>query len=637
MPVLAPLMRLPRQVSHYDAMRALRVSIWAWKFVILLVLCACSSSMNASEAEQAESSSAEQRARSDAEVLVQLEELISEDEARRVALGALDHRLTDSLQAASERFNELNDQLDSARAGLQRDGGAGDAGLSAPSVHEITEAWKAARDEVNELLQRKRAVAQQVGVVENIVAKEKEAVELITMHRIRRSETIPSGEPQPKAEEPSKPAPALPTSPLLLPFTKPAAATSASTAQPTDKLYDPEASEAERAFQKLAMEVELEEHRLRLVEQLIVLVEDDLNLARVTAKAAGDAADQRQVDMLEKRLAGLKHARFPVEASLRAVERRAERARQKLEFLQSPWSPQRMTRWLTSAGPRIAVIAIVLLLLWMLLRRLSRRLAASVITRGSYASEEERMQRVDTVQRAAKSGFSVGFFLLGALVLLPEFGVDITVLLGGAAVVSLAIAFGAQSLIKDYFAGVTILLENQYRVGNVVRINGTAGVVEDMTLRMTTLRDLEGTAHFVPHGQITNVSNLTHGWSRVVLDIRVAYREDVDRVIAVLRELGELMRTDPDFGHMIVDEPEMLGVDHLNPSEVVIRLLVKTRPLKQWPVKREFLRRIKIRFDALQIEFPFPQRAVHHRSFDAPIALVTRAEAEDMHEGEKRA
>jgi small-conductance mechanosensitive channel len=219
---------------------------------------------------------------------------------------------------------------------------------------------------------------------------------------------------------------------------------------------------------------------------------------------------------------------------------------------------------------------------------------------------------------------------------LPEFGVDVTVLVGGAAVFSLAIAFGAQSLVKDYFSGFVILMEDQYRVGNVVEINNKSGLVEDISLRMTTLRDLEGIAHFIPHSQITTVSNLTHGWSRVVLDVSVAYKEDVNRVMEVLLELAREMRKEPQFGPLILDEPEMLGVDAFADSAVVIKFMVRTRPLKQWIVKRELLRRIKIRFDELGIEIPFPHRTLYHRGLDEPLSVeLSNGTSETAHEGDE--
>ncbi len=136
---------------------------------------------------------------------------------------------------------------------------------------------------------------------------------------------------------------------------------------------------------------------------------------------------------------------------------------------------------------------------------------------------------------------------------------------------------------------------------------------------MTVLRDLEGVVHFIPHSQVSTVSNLTHGWSRVVMDVGVAYREDVDRVMDVLMDLAREMRDDEDFGPRMLGEPEMLGVNALGDSAVVIRFLVKTRPLKQWEVKRELLRRIKNRFDKLGIEIPFPHRTLYHRDLDVTV------------------
>jgi len=201
--------------------------------------------------------------------------------------------------------------------------------------------------------------------------------------------------------------------------------------------------------------------------------------------------------------------------------------------------------------------------------------------------------------------------IAGILIFLSELGIDISVLLGGAAVFSLAIAFGAQSLVKDYFTGFIILSENQYRIGNVVKINDVSGLVEDMSMRMTILRDLEGTAHFLPHGEIKAVSNFTHSWSRAMLDINVAYKENVDRVMEVIMEVANELWMDPDFKDRIMREPELLGVDSLSDSAVTIKLLIQTQPMSQWAVKREYLRRIKNRFDELDIEIPFPHRKIY--------------------------
>ncbi len=157
-----------------------------------------------------------------------------------------------------------------------------------------------------------------------------------------------------------------------------------------------------------------------------------------------------------------------------------------------------------------------------------------------------------------------------------------------------------------------ILLENQYKINDVVKIGDNSGQVERITLRMTVLRDLEGCVHFIPNGQITSVVNMTHGWSRALFDVGVAYKENTDRVVEVIEELGRELRKDPKFKLMILDDLEMLGVDALGDSAVVIKFFIKTRTLKQWNIKREMLRRIKLRFDELGIEIPFPHRTVYH-------------------------
>jgi small conductance mechanosensitive channel len=253
------------------------------------------------------------------------------------------------------------------------------------------------------------------------------------------------------------------------------------------------------------------------------------------------------------------------------------------------------------------------LLLW-LARVLGHRIVRAVTSRSGPGSVEEREKRSATLVGVFNNGTTVAIIVLGTLMLLQASGINVTVLLGGAAVVGVAVAFGAQNLTRDYFSGFVMLLENQYGVNDVVKIGGTAGLVERITLRMTVLRDLEGVVHFIPHGQVTTVSNLTHGWSRALFDIGVAYKEDADQVMKVLTELGKELRQDPYYQDLILDDPEMLGVDSFGDSAVVIKFFIKTRPQRQFTVKRELLRRIKRKFDDLGIEIPFPHRTVYYRS-----------------------
>jgi small conductance mechanosensitive channel len=183
-------------------------------------------------------------------------------------------------------------------------------------------------------------------------------------------------------------------------------------------------------------------------------------------------------------------------------------------------------------------------------------------------------------------------------------------------IAGLAIGFGAQTLVKDFLTGFFILMENQYRVGDVVKIGDHSGLVEKIKLRTTVLRDLAGAVHIIPNGEVQSVNNMTYEWSRVVLDIGVAYKEDVDKVMAVLQDVGKKMRQDEHFGQIMLEDPQILGVDDFGDSQVTVKMLAKTCPLKQWEVARELRRRIKHAFDREAIEIPFPHRTLFMRKED---------------------
>jgi len=310
-------------------------------------------------------------------------------------------------------------------------------------------------------------------------------------------------------------------------------------------------------------------------------------------------------------------------ASLReAKQKQAEVdvAEQKVSHLRNPFTPRNILKWLIDHGPNLLAILVGTLLLYLLVRLSSRQIARVIARNGERGSEQDRQNRALTLVGVVRNSASLALVSGGILMALDEVGIPILPLMGGAAVLGLAVAFGAQHLIRDYFSGFMVLMEDQYGIDDVVRIGTISGKVEKISLRMTVLRDIEGIVHFIPHGTITGVSNLTHGWSRAFFEIGVAYKEDPDRVMAVLMELGKELRDDPAFGHLILEDPEMLGVDGFGDSAVVIKFFLKTRPLQQWPVKRELLRRIKHRFDELGIEIPFPHRTVYHRhDCDVPV------------------
>jgi small conductance mechanosensitive channel len=271
-------------------------------------------------------------------------------------------------------------------------------------------------------------------------------------------------------------------------------------------------------------------------------------------------------------------------------------------------------------------VAIILLISWggmkvlqNFLKRLESRLLKKSREEGEPASESEK--RVETIVRLLKQGALLALWLTASLVILRELGVDIAPIIASAGIVGLAVGFGAQNLVRDIISGFFIILENQIRVGDVAIINGTGGLVEQINFRTIVLRDLSGAVHIFPTGTITTLSNLTNEWSAYVFDIGVAYKENTDEVIEIVRRVGSAMQEDEEFGRYIVEEPEIFGVDKFVDSAVIIKGRIKTKPIRQWLVGREFLRRIKHAFDENSIEIPFPHRMVYHGETGKPFEV----------------
>lgn len=271
-------------------------------------------------------------------------------------------------------------------------------------------------------------------------------------------------------------------------------------------------------------------------------------------------------------------------------------------------------------------IALILLLGWgvlfvikKMLGRLEGRLKAQYALEGEPPSESGK--RVETLLRLVRQGARLAVWTVLLLVVLKEMGVEIGPILAGAGIAGVAVGFGAQNLVRDIISGFFFILENQIRVGDVAVINGTGGLVEEINFRTIVLRDLEGTTHIFPHGTVTTLSNKTRGWSGYVFDVGVAYKEDTDRVCEVLRGVFQELRQDPAIGPAIVEEPEIFGVDKFADSAVVIKGRIKTKPVRQWLVGREFLRRVKLAFDREGIEIPFPHRTVYMGEASKPFEL----------------
>jgi moderate conductance mechanosensitive channel len=265
----------------------------------------------------------------------------------------------------------------------------------------------------------------------------------------------------------------------------------------------------------------------------------------------------------------------------------------------------------------VAVVLVLALIAFRLLRIVIARIVAREVEDEDPIMKRAREQRAQTIASLLGNVALIVIMVITVLTILDTF-MNIAPLLASVGVIGLAVSFGAQSLVKDVISGTFMLMEGQFGIGDIIRAGDVAGLVEKVTLRTTILRDAHGVVHIIPNGEITRVSNMTKNWSRAVLDIGVAYRENVDHVIEVLAGVGRELRADPEWRPLLIEEPEVLGVENFGESAVVIRMWVKTLPLKQWLVSRELRRRIKNRFDEVGIEIPFPHTTLYWGAGQAP-------------------
>jgi moderate conductance mechanosensitive channel len=251
---------------------------------------------------------------------------------------------------------------------------------------------------------------------------------------------------------------------------------------------------------------------------------------------------------------------------------------------------------------RLLLVVAAAVLFTRLLRRAVTRVEGKV---AEHTSPVRALQRTQTLTKVVSSTGIVVIWSLGAVYVLKELDFDLCPLLAGAGIIGLAVGFGAQSLVKDVVTGFFILLEDQYGVGDNVAINQiAAGKVEVLTLRVTGLRDLDGTLHFIANGDITHVANRSKDWARAVIDVRVAYREDPERVRTVLDRVAKQAKEHGELGRMLYSVPEVLGVEALGDYEVIWRVIAETKPARQWEVARRLREQITVAFDAEGIEIP---------------------------------
>ncbi|MDQ3388370.1 MAG: mechanosensitive ion channel, partial [Gemmatimonadota bacterium] len=252
----------------------------------------------------------------------------------------------------------------------------------------------------------------------------------------------------------------------------------------------------------------------------------------------------------------------------------------------------------------------------LLLKRVERSLGEA--PGGAITLQEQRTRTIVSLLR------SVGIVVITVIVIfmvLSAIGLELGPLLAGAGVIGLAFSFGAQSLVKDVISGLFMLFENQFAVGDVIRIDDVSGAVERVTLRVVVLRDVQGIVHTIPNGEIKRVSNLTRSFSRAVFEVGVAYKEDADRVMQVMREVGREMWEDPEWSPILVEEIVVPGIESFGDSAVNIRIMATTLPLKQWEVARELRRRLKRRFDEEAIEIPYPHRTFYWGEGQTPAPV----------------
>lgn len=259
---------------------------------------------------------------------------------------------------------------------------------------------------------------------------------------------------------------------------------------------------------------------------------------------------------------------------------------------------------------------LIILFVVYLVRRFANIVIKKLVRRAlkpdHFRSELDEKQREDTLISTISAGMRVVVWVLGGLLLLSELGIDIAPLLAGAGIAGVALGFGAQSMVKDFLSGMFILIENQYRVGDVIRINrDVPGKVERITLRSTVLRDLDGMVHHIPNGVIEIATNMTMEFANVNLDIGVGYDSDIDKVEEIVNKVGQEIVKDEEWGPLVKEPPKFFRIDEFGDSAIIVKIIGKTEPMKQWRVTGELRRRLKKAFDKEGIEIPFPQRVIH--------------------------
>ena len=267
--------------------------------------------------------------------------------------------------------------------------------------------------------------------------------------------------------------------------------------------------------------------------------------------------------------------------------------------------------WLLTNGVKIIFIIIGAIILNKIVTGFIEKAVRIAVRPDGISSQEAEEKRENTLIQIFNTTAKIGIIIIASLMALEEFGVEIAPILAAAGIVGLAFGFGGQYLIRDIISGLFIILENQYRVGDIVSFDNASGTVQEISLRKTTLRDLDGTVHHIPHGEIKKVSNLSKDFSRINLDMGVSYNTNLEHVIGVINSVGITLANDSDWKHAILLAPQFLRVNDFADSAIMLKILGETLPSRQWEVTGELRKRLKVAFDKEGIEIPFPQMVLH--------------------------
>ncbi len=601
---------------------------------------------------------------SEVERIADLRQTLEDEQAR---LKDLESELNDPASEyakAEKEFQGFDRELEQKRElleKLQADGKSAEATALQKEIVSIEKQRKRAKELFELALEERKALREEVATLRRKTQLDQEALDELTGAKPKPEKESKSSD---KEHDPvKKPADAKDSEPEAekASDSKDKQADAASQEKPDDD--DPELMQAEeeaRQKEEEADEAQAETRsiaaRIADLQKLIVQQQKMLTLARKKAELAQATRTELESELVKREKEGAVAAelqelrtgamearqRFAAaqadvtEATDRLNDRRselaslqseqilvlqdaaqtrlaAEAAKETVDELRNPFTLRNISQWLLDHGPRVLLLVLGMFVMNYLSHFFSSRTINLVAGGTGRGSPIERENRARTLVGVFQNACTVAIFIIGTLMILEECGANITVLVGGVAALGLAVAFGAQNLIKDYFSGFVMLLENQYMLNDTIRIGEMTGQVERITLRMTVLRDGSGVVHFIPNGTITSVSNETHGWSRAIVEVGVAYKENVDRAMGVLIELSRELRADNTFGPMIIEDALPPFVEALGDSAVTLKFSFKTKPNQQLAVKRELLRRIKNRFDELGIELPFPHRTLYHR------------------------